>query len=345
MTVSTTPSLVWAHRQRSMLGNGQRLRIDPGTGPDRYQRALSALRESGHQIAFASFTFDPADSGSLVIVPEMLEERFHHTPHANGSSLPHGKVVSDGTSDWREGMKNALEAIDADSVEKVVLTRQMGLQFDGEIPLREVVRRLRSTQEDCYTFLVDGLIGASPELLVSLEKGMISSLALAGTAPIAESLGSEKMDLEHLLAASSVQAGIARHVTTLESPTRSVLEFGEIKHLATRFEGRAITGATVLDVLGTLHPTASVAGAPTDAAMRLIRTIEPQPRGRYAGPVGWFNAEGEGEFALALRCGQVSGRSVTLYAGGGIVHGSDSDSEFAETELKLRPMLQALEIV
>jgi menaquinone-specific isochorismate synthase len=185
-------------------------------------------------------------------------------------------------------------------------------------------------------------VGASPELLVSHRDGVISSLVLAGTAPNAESLGSAKMDLEHVLAASSVRDGLSQFVTALATPSRTVLEFGEIKHLATRFEGRATNGSTVLDVLGTLHPTASVAGTPRAAALDLIREIEPTSRGRYAGPVGWFNTAGEGEFAIALRCGLIEENQVTLYSGGGLVQGSEPTSEFAETELKLRPMLQAL---
>ena len=121
-----------------------------------------------------------------------------------------------------------------------------------------------------------------------------------------------------------------------------MLKFGDINHLATRVSGPAVAGTTVLDVLSSLHPTAAVAGRPSDTALKVIKDLEARSRGRYAGPVGWFNAGGEGEFAIALRCGLIDRDKVTLYAGGGIVRGSDVDSEFAETEMKLRPMLQAL---
>ena len=324
-----------------MIGFGERMRLDPGTGPDRYANALAALRHSGSELALASFTFDVAVGGSVVVVPEDVIERADGHTTKDGP-LPAGHIVSDGADSWREGMNGALASLGAGLVEKVVLARQVDIEFDGDVPLDRIIDSLRRDQPDCYTFLVDGLIGASPELLVSLQNGTISSLALAGTAPNAESLWSSKMDREHLFAATSVEAGISRHVTKLEVPTRTILEFGEIKHLATRFEGSAVSGATVLEVLGSLHPTASVAGAPTPAALSLIKELEPRSRTRFAGPVGWFNSDGEGEFAIALRCGLVRGRKATLYAGGGIVNGSDADSEFAETELKLRPMLAAL---
>ena len=318
------------------------LRIDPGTGPGRYQRALDALRDSGNEMGFASFTFDPSAKGSVVIVPDSISESPQplniHTALADKNPIVH----SDGKDAWQEGLDKALDAIGRGAIDKVVLTRQVAVKLDAEPSVNAIASELLASQPGCYVFAVDGLVGASPELLVSHRDGQIASLVLAGTAPNAESLDSAKMDLEHVLAARSVQDGISQFVTALATPTRTVLEFGEIKHLATKFEGRATNGSTVFDVLGVLHPSASVAGTPRAAALDLIREIEPTPRGRYAGPVGWFNSDGEGEFAIALRCGLVEKNLVTLYSGGGLVDGSDAASEFAETDLKLRPMLQAL---
>lgn len=338
----TSPAqLIWAHNERELLGYGECVRIDPGTGPHRYQRALDALSQLDRAFAFASFTFDPSEPGSVVLVPEEVKIGAGDAP-PSAEPLPRGAVSADGTESWKRGLGDALAAIDEARVAKVVLTRQMSLEFEEDISTLEIARRLRARETVCFTFMVDGLVGASPELLVSLLDGTVASLALAGTAPNAHGLVSEKMDLEHILAAASVREGMSRYVGDLKPPTRSVLEFGDIKHLATRFEGVAIDGATVLDLLGALHPTASVAGAPTETSLELIHEIEPFSRGRYAGPVGWFNSRGEGEFALALRCGLVEGNEITLYAGGGIVTGSDLESEFAETELKLQPMLRAL---
>lgn len=336
------PTLIWAHEGRALVGTGRVQAFDPGTGPDRYEKALVALQETGRPVGYASFGFDPDAEGSIVLVPdEVTEIATGELPHSPVPMSP-GRIISDGAGEWMSGIARALESLEARSVAKVVLSRQVEAIFESDLPTAELVRRLHLDQPSCYTFAVDGLVGASPELLVSLSGGLISSLALAGTAVEARDLESAKIDREHWYTASSVEAALTAHVSDLEKTSRRVVDFGEIKHLASRFSGRVIPGTSVLDVLGSLHPTAAVAGTPTEQALSLIREIEPTGRGRYAGPVGWFNAEGEGEFAIALRCGLVAGATVTLYAGGGIVVGSDPRSEFNETELKLRPMRKAL---
>lgn len=326
------------------MGEGNVQAFDPGTGPDRYEKALVALQESGKSAAYASFTFDPEMEGSIVLVPEHVADVDTEDLTTTAGSMPEGHIASDGSGHWMTGMARALESLQTGILEKVVLSRQIEAVFDSEVPVRELVRRLHVDQPTCYTFAVDGLVGASPELLVSLSGGSLSSLALAGTSVEADDLGSAKIDREHWYTASSVETALSRHVTDLNKTGKRVVEFGDIKHLASRFEGRAVPGTSVLDVLGSLHPTAAVAGTPTEPAIALIRQIEPTRRGRYAGPIGWFDADGEGEFAIALRCGLVRGSTVTLYAGGGIVDGSDPQSEFNETELKLRPMRSALEL-
>lgn len=341
MTQAPSP-LIWAHAGRALVGTGDIQRLDPGSGPGRYEKALVALQETGRSRAFASFTFDPDVDGSVVLVPEAVEEVDTADLRTLPSSMPRGRVLSDGSEGWTAGIEHAIGVLESTDLEKVVLARQVEASFDSPIPIRELARRLHIDQPSCYTFSIDGLVGASPELLVALSGGLISSLALAGTAVDAEALASSKIDREHWYTASSVEEALARHVEDLRRPGRDVAEFGDIKHLASRFEGKALPGTSVLDVLGSLHPTAAVAGTPTDGAVSLIREIEPTPRGRYAGPVGWFDSSGEGEFAIALRCGLIGGSNVTLYAGGGIVSGSDPLAEFDETELKLRPMLRAL---
>lgn len=326
------------------MGTGEIQTFDPGTGPDRYEKALVALKESGRAVAFASFTFDAEVDGSLVVVPERVDEIDTDDLTTSPDPIPEGSIVSDGSQGWMDGMKRALQSLEDGTLEKVVLSRQVEVEFSSKLPVRELVKRLHIDQPSCYTFLIDGLIGASPELLVSLSDGVVSSLALAGTAMEADDLGSSKIDREHWYTASSVSQALAGHVELLDDPGRDVVEFGDIKHLASRFEGKALPGTSVLDLLGSLHPTAAVAGTPKEPAISLIREIEPTQRGRYAGPVGWFNSDGQGEFAIALRCGLVRGTEITLYAGGGIVVGSDARSEFNETELKLRPMRKALEL-
>jgi menaquinone-specific isochorismate synthase len=325
------------------MGEGSVLRFDPGTGPGRYRRALTALRDSGREVGLASFTFDVDEPGSVVEIPEgVIEIDPSEMPTNNGRVV--GSIVASGLEDWRAGMSGALEAIVANIVEKVVLTRQVDLEFEYPVDIPTVVARLTTDEPTCFTFAIDGLVGASPELLVSLRDGRVTSLALAGTAIEADALSSPKMDREHSLSQLSVEQGLSPHVERLDIRDRTVLEFGKIKHLATKFDGAALRGTTVLDILGTLHPTAAVAGTPKDTAIKTIMDLEPRSRGRYAGPVGWFDVAGEGEFAIALRCGMIRDRTATLYAGGGIVFGSDADSELLETELKLAPMLSALQV-
>jgi menaquinone-specific isochorismate synthase len=231
--------------------------------------------------------------------------------------------------------------LEAGKIEKVVLTRQTVWQLERPLSLADLASSLARQQSNAFVFAVEGLVGASPELLVSFRAGEVRSLALAGTARSAAELETTAIGAEHQFAAESVESSLGQHVTGLHK-RRDVLEFGDIFHLATEFNGTARPGATVLDILAALHPTAAVAGSPTKAAVDLISEIEPVSRRRYAGPVGWFNREGEGEFAIALRCGLFEGSRVTLYAGGGLVVGCERDRELAETGLKMTPMEKAL---
>lgn len=341
MSFDGDPRVVWSHGERTMLGYGGR-EHDPGAGPERYRRAAEALRSSGHSLAFASFTFDPDEEGSVVLVPEKVVSITARGIPAGRPASPALTVLSDGVASWRTGMETALDALAEGIVEKVVLARQVDVELDSEPHLPTVAERLRVGGPSSYTFLVDGLVGSSPELLVALRGGRLSSLALAGSASDHRGLESPKMRREHALAVESVRRGLSGHVRSFDPDSEETLVFGAIHHLGTRLGGEAAPGTAVTDVLVALHPTAGVAGTPTGAALELIREMEPESRDRYAGPVGWFRDTGEGEFALALRCGLVRGRRAVLYAGGGIVAGSDPDEELAETELKLGPMLSAL---
>lgn len=337
---NSAPLLVWARKGKAIRGIGPIQWVDPGVGPGRYQRALGALQHSKATVAIASFTFDPDEPGSVVAIPESIGELTLAEATRSKSSVGH--IVDDGQMAWSVGWRKAIDAVASDVVEKVVLTRQLDLEFNDVIDTESAVGRLLASQPDCFTFAIDGLVGSSPELLVSLDSGRVTSLALAGTAARTSELRSEKMDREHALSLASVELGMAPHLRSLDIAPRTAMSFGDINHLATRFTGQVNNGTTVLDILATLHPTAAVAGTPTDTSLKIIKDIEKRPRGRYAGPVGWFNRTGDGEFAIALRCGVIRGRKATLFAGGGIVAGSVEPSELAETDLKLQPMLAAL---
>lgn len=330
---------IWVDEYGALVGHGPHMTLNPGVGPERFRQALLALRSSGRPLAFASFTFDETENGSLVVIPHAttLETVLNGPSPAPGIS-----VLDDGTEAWRRGFRTAMDAIGTENLAKVVLARQVVVQINGEVDPAGIVSRLRSDNPDCYLFCVEGLIGASPELLISLREGRMRTLALAGTATHPDELESVKISEEHRHVADSVTSVLSQHLAHVDLREQVVVHHGAISHVGTRIEGPAAPGTTVADVLADLHPTAAVAGTPTKAAIDLIREIEPGSRGRYAGPVGWMNQKGEGVFAIALRCGQVDGSRMTLFAGGGLVEGSEEGPELAETELKLAPMLAAL---
>lgn len=333
-------ALFWSSAQGTMFGLGDTNKFNPGLGAERYERAKRWLGDTGRSHAFASFSFDPKDASSVVIAPEIVDR---DRPPTEGPS-PSGRVVDDGRTDWEEGFRTALETLGVGGLEKVVLARQVDLEFETTVSVSTLLARLVAGNPSTYVFSIDGLVGACPELLVRVDRRVVSSLVLAGTARRPEELDSDKIVREHQHASDSVRHVLAHHADGLTG-TRSVLEFGEIKHVGTRFEASLRPGVGVLDLVAELHPNPSVCGTPADDALHLIRTIEPRARQRYAGPVGWFDDQGNGEFSLALRCGMIEGSKATLYSGGGLVVGSEMATEWDETELKLGPMLRGLGVL
>ncbi|MGD2103230.1 MAG: chorismate-binding protein [Acidimicrobiia bacterium] len=332
-------SPIWVDNDGVLVGTGDVSRLDPGIGPGRYQTALDAVRASGSAQAFASFTFDIHEPNSVVLAPEQTE-KLEELPVAD--PLSDVVVVDDGVDAWTKGFHKAMQSVRAGEVEKVVLARQMIVELPPAVDRMALASLLARANPGCFTFSVDGLIGASPELLVSVSDGRVRSLALAGTATDPEELESVKISEEHRHVSSSVRDVLSRHMTGIELTEQVIVPHGVMSHVGTRIEGPAKPGTTVADILADLHPTAAVAGVPTAAAVDLIRDMEPASRGRYAGPVGWLDEDGQGVFAIALRCGQASGNRMTLFAGGGLVEGSEESGELHETELKLAPMLTAL---
>lgn len=330
---------VWVDEEGALVGNGCIDVIDPGVGPDRFRHALESVRSSGKAKAFASFAFDETEPGSVVVIPENTTMGPLEIEPGEPSG---GRVVDDGIGEWRRGFRLAMSAIGTESLAKVVLARQVVVELGGEIDPLRVVARLKAGNPDCYLFAIDGLVGASPELLVGLREGRLRTLALAGTATDPDELETVKISEEHRHVADSVTSVLAQHLVEIDITEQVIVNHGAMSHVGTRIEGPAVPGTTVTEILADLHPTAAVAGTPTKAAMDLIREIEPKSRGRYAGPVGWLGADGDGVFAIALRCGQIDGSRVTLFAGGGLVAGSEERAELGETELKLAPMLEAI---
>ncbi len=230
----------------------------------------------------------------------------------------------------------------------------------GLIDERLLLDRLAGRYPDCYTFACGGLVGATPELLIRRQGLQISSLVLAGTAPRGDDpardaalgtalLASAKDTEEHSYAAAGVRESLAPLCDQLTvAPRPELLRLANVQHLATTISGRLAvradgTSPSVLALADALHPTAAVCGTPAETAMELIRELEGMDRGRYAGPVGWVDSAGNGEWGIALRCAELDGTRARLFAGGGIVADSDPAAELAETQAKLRPMQSALE--
>jgi menaquinone-specific isochorismate synthase len=217
--------------------------------------------------------------------------------------------------------------------------------------------RLAERYDTTWVFAVDGLVGATPEMLVRLEKGLVTSRVLAGTIrrtgddghdlALAASLARSSKDLEeHEYAVRSVADALRPHCSSINVPESPfVLHLSNVMHLATDVAGVLGDQTTSLALAASLHPSAAVCGTPTEAADTVIAELEDMDRGRYAGPVGWMDAAGDGEWGIALRCGAYEpddAAALRLVAGCGIVAGSDPESEVAESDAKLVPMRDAL---
>ena len=312
--------------------------------------------------------------------PELPERTaFGHWPGAELHSLSERPTDSDPTDPrvvaaerastiaaYLAGVDEAARRIGAGEVEKVVLSRQIAGELPANADLRVPLERLSSRYLDCWTFAVDGLIGASPETLVRSTSGAVSARVLAGTrgrhaddavrdrGARDELLRSAKEQHEHDFAVQSVITALAPHVNELRTSDEPfALQLPNVWHLATDLGASLGEDTTALELVDALHPTAAVAGTPTADAVALIAELEPFDRERYSGAVGWIDAQGDGEWVIALRCAQVSDvqsgassdaigtRTVVASAGGGIVAGSDPQHELGETVSKFRPVTDA----
>ena len=320
-------------------------------------------------IALGSFAFsEHSKATSVLIVPSVIIGRrggvswitrvnTTESPAASSlgpeyriSLLP-GAMTADA---FIAAVDASLAAIAAGHVSKVVLARDLLGRLPEGADLRRVLGTLALGYPDCFTYAVNGLVGSSPETLVRVDNGSVSARVLAGStargtdsesdADAAIALATSTKDLdEHQYALASVMNSLRPHSAQLAaSELPFTLKLPNLWHLASDVEGTLSDGSTSLDLVAAMHPTAAVAGAPTAAALDLIDTLEPFDRGRYAGPVGWVCANGDGEWAVALRCAHVSSTgTITAYAGAGIVAGSEPTTELAETKMKFRPIVEA----
>lgn len=266
---------------------------------------------------------------------------------------------------WEQAVSAAVARIRAGELGKVVLARDLYATATADIDVRVVLRRLAARYPDCWTFSCSGLAGATPELYIRREGAQISSLVLAGTIPRGataaqdEALGawllaSAKDVQEHRYAVADVRACLAPLCDRLDIDANPrLLRLPNVHHLATDVTGRLAQPraggwglgehASALALAAAMHPTGAVCGAPAAVAMELIRELERMDRARYAGPVGWVDGLGNGEWGIALRSAELDGPRARLFAGCGIVADSDPAAELAEAQAKFRPMAEALE--
>ena len=324
-------------------------------------------------ILFASFSFSAEDESVLIIPKVVVGKKGEKSwitwiglsPQPDLKSLAPQLVPTsiswgannDADTAWKARVSTAVERIQGGALDKVVLARDFTGIASENIEPRTILRKLAAEYPSTWSFAVSGLIGATPELLLRLSRKMVTSRVLAGTISktgddehdlaLAASLARSSKDLEeHIYAVQSVADALEPLCTSTNVPESPyVLHLANVMHLATDVTGALAEKLAHVDaftILEKLHPSAAVCGTPREQAASLIAEIEGMSRGRYAGPVGWIDAAGDGELGIALRCGQIQGRSIRIFAGCGIVAGSDPDKELAESEAKLIPMRSAV---
>jgi isochorismate synthase len=260
---------------------------------------------------------------------------------------------------WSTAVTRAADAVRAGQFEKVVLARPYQVQTERLFDVPGALLRLRETYPGCYIFAVARhsyvFLGASPEQLVRLRDGEVHTACLAGSIRRGEmpeedaALGQQLLDnpkdqVEHAVVVKAMREALEPVCSELTIPEQpELMTVSNVHHLHTPVVGRMSNGATLFDLVARLHPTPAVGGYPKEEALAFIREIEPFNRGWYASPIGWIDVHGNGEFLVALRSALVRANRATLFAGCGIVDGSDPEQEYAESEVKLRPMLCALE--
>jgi menaquinone-specific isochorismate synthase len=324
-------------------------------------------------ILFTSFSFSPEEESVLVIPRVIVGMNSGHSwitwigSDSQPQLIDSREKISNPTlawdvdelasEHWITHVAQAIAKIHSGEIEKVVLARDLRATATSAIDERSALKKLCASYPSTWVFSVAGLIGATPELLLRFKLGMVTSRVLAGTISksgdderdlaLAGSLARSSKDLEeHEYAVRSVADALEPFCSSTNIPeTPFVLHLANVMHLATDVTGALIESKNNVDVftlLNQLHPSAAVCGTPTDKAAKVIGEIEDMSRGRYAGPVGWIDARGDGEMGIALRCGQITENTIRLFAGCGIVAGSDPEKELAESEAKFSAMKSAL---
>jgi menaquinone-specific isochorismate synthase len=382
-------ALCWLRGSDGLVGWGEVARFS-AAGPDRFAAAdawwtsftdrmeikdLVGLPGSG-PVAFASFTFADTSPGSVLVVPRVLVGRrdgqswITEFSHGDGPSAvravepvrPSTNLrYADGllpVEGYRSAVAEAVRRMRAGTLDKAALAHDLLAVDDAPLDARFLLRGLAERYPTCWSYAVDGLVGATPELLIRRTAGTVQSRVLAGTS-WPETAGASDVDAlaqqllestkdrhEHALAVDSLADAIRPLCTELHIPADpKVIALRNVSHLATDVDGTLDRRdpATLLQLAAAVHPTAAVGGTPRHAAVSLIAELEGMDRGRFTGPTGWVDANGDGELGIALRCAQLDGSVARLFAGCGVVADSDPDTEVREAAAKMLAVRDALE--
>jgi menaquinone-specific isochorismate synthase len=384
--LNTDAPLSWVRNGEGLVGWGVHATTTV-SGKDRFEKARQwwhhqletfAVANSVHgsgtgPVLFTSFSFDRNEESVLVIPKVIVGQKGAQSwitwigdtpqpvlPESPAQYSQGSFTFGDGsisTSAWKERVAEAIKRIDSSQVDKVVLARDLVAESTTKVETIAILKKLAAEYPSTWTFAVDGLVGATPELLLRLSRGMVTSRVLAGTIPktgndekdlaLAASLARSSKDLEeHEYAVRSVADALEPFCSSTNVPESPfVLHLANVMHLATDVTGALIESKQRVDafsLLQSLHPSAAVCGTPRNIAFDIISEVEGMNRGRYAGPVGWIDASGDGELGIALRSGQITDRQIRIFAGCGIVAGSNPEKELEESNAKMIAMRSAL---
>jgi menaquinone-specific isochorismate synthase len=376
----------WIRGGEGLVGWGEVARFT-AAGPGRFAEADAWWRafaagldvddevggEGTGPVAFTSFTFADSAPGSVVVVPRVVVGRaggrawVTEFADEGPSAWSVRRVRPSGPLRWTDGrlpvagyraaVAEAVRRMQSGALDKAALAHDLRAVAAAPLDPRFLLGGLARRYPTCWSFAVDGLVGATPELLLRRSGATVSSRVLAGTAwseaaapadgaTLAQRLlTSEKDRREHALAVESLAAALRPLCAEIDVPSEpGVLALHNVSHLVSDVHGKLDRDdpPSLLRLVAAVHPTAAVGGTPRNAALALIAELEGMDRGRYAGPVGWMDADGDGELGIALRCAQLDGPSARLFAGCGVVADSDPDTEVREAAAKFRPIREAL---
>jgi len=375
-------AVAWVKEDEGLIGWGELARLEV-KGPDTFAQASRWWREQLAEIEvtdevgvpgtgpilFGSAAFDIRTGASVFVIPRVVLGRsagrtwltapLDARPILEVDDVPSPGAIryADGAQTaaaWVSSVAEGVTRLRAGELGKVVLARDLMATTAQPLDARHLLRRLADRFTDCWVYELDGLVGATPELYLRRIGSDVTSRVLAGTAARGEQgrdddvgqglLASAKNQDEHRYAVASLTEALAPFCATLDVPPAPHLHMlPTLMHLATDLHGELARDADLLSIIDAIHPTAAVCGSPRDIAIDLITELEGMDRGRYAGPVGWMDAAGNGEFGIALRCAQVEDRALRLFAGCGIMADSDPEAELAEAQVKFLAIRDALE--